>query len=238
MTTIWIILVWILGTLAVSSIGAIVAKRYGVEYLIATMTALAVISNVLAAKIVSFGPFTVAGGIITFSITFLITDIISEKFSKKEAQKAVICGAFANVLFVLSVFIAVSWDAAPFALELGEMFNTVLGLTPRIAIASIVTYFVSQFADIGLFHFWKNLTKGKHMWLRNNGSTIISQLIDTTIFTMLAFYGVFATADLPMIIIGGWLAKVVIAILDTPFMYLIVWLMDKFPQKKKLVLAD
>lgn len=224
-------MIWILLTLAVSSVGAIVAKRYGVEYLIATMTALAVISNVLAAKMVQFGPFTVAGGIITFSITFLITDIISEKFGRKEAQKAVICGAFANILFVVSVFIAVSWDAAPFAMELGGMFNTVLGLTPRIAIASIITYFISQFADIGLFEFWRNFTKGKHMWLRNNGSTIFSQLIDTTIFTMLAFYGVFATADLPLIIFGGWLAKVFIAVLDTPFMYFIVWAMDKVPKK-------
>ena len=231
MTSIILVIIWILATLVLTSIAGILGKKFGVEFLIGTMAAMAVIANVLAAKIVQFGPFTVAGGIIAFSVTFLITDIISEKWGKKEAKRAVWCGVFANVLFIVSIFIVISWDAAPFAKELGTMFDSVLGLTPRIAIASVVTYIVSQSHDVWAFHFWKKITKGKHMWLRNNASTIVSQAIDTTMFTLLAFYGIFPTAQLPMIILGGWLAKVLVAILDTPFMYIVIRIMDLIPSK-------
>ncbi|MBT7902306.1 queuosine precursor transporter [Candidatus Woesearchaeota archaeon] len=232
MTSIILIIIWMLATLVLTSFAGILSKKFGVEFLIGTMAAMAVIANVLAAKIVQFGPFTVAGGIIAFSVTFLVTDIISEKWGKKEARKAVWCGLFANVLFVVSIFIAISWDSAPFAMELGNMFNSVLGLTPRIAIASMIAYTISQSHDVWAFHFWKKLTKGKHMWVRNNASTVVSQAIDTALFTMLAFYGVFPNNQLSFIILGGWLAKVVVAILDTPFMYLVIWIMDCIPSKK------
>jgi uncharacterized integral membrane protein (TIGR00697 family) len=224
MTDIIIIIIWILATLVVCSFAALLGKRYGVEYPIAIMASLAVIANILANKIVVFGPFTVPAGVIAFSMTFLMTDIISEKWGKQHARKAVWAGFYANLLLVISLYIAMAWRPAPFAAEASEMFAKVLGLTPRIVLACLVAYLISQHHDIWAFHFWKRKTKDKHLWFRNNASTIVSQLMDSVIFIVIAFYGVFPILPL---ILGQWVVKIIIALLDTPFMYGIVWLVDK-----------
>ncbi|MFC1698195.1 queuosine precursor transporter [Nanoarchaeota archaeon] len=219
-----IIILWILATLFISSLAGVLGKKYGVEYTIAIMASLIVIANILANKIVMFGPFTVPAGIIVFSSTFLITDIISEKWGRKTARKAVWAGFFANIILVISLLIAINWQPAPFAQDFSNSFSIVLGLTPRIVLASLIAYLISQHHDVWAFNFWKKITKGKHLWLRNNASTAVSQLFDSVIFSFIAFYGVFPILPL---IIGTYVVKLLIAILDTPFMYLIVYLMDK-----------
>ena len=223
-----IVILWILTTLLVVSFAAIFFKKYGVEYLIGLMTALIIMANIFAAKIVTFGGFAVPAGVIVFSMTFLITDILSEKWGKETARKALWIGFYANVVFVLSILIVINWPAAPFAAEFAEKFKEVLSLTPRIVIAGWVAYLISQNHDIWAFHFWKKKTKGKYLWWRNNASTIVSQLIDSVIFITIAFYGVFPILPL---ILGQWVVKIIIAILDTPFMYLIISFMDKVKTK-------
>ena len=225
------ILIWVIITLIVSSFAAIIGKRYGVAYPIAIMACLVVMANILANKIVMFGPFTVPGGVIVFSMTFLITDILSEKWGKRAAQKAVWAGFYANIVLMLSLYIVINWPAAPFAKEGAELFAKVLGFTPRIIIASFIAYIVSQNHDVWAFHFWKKLTKGKHLWLRNNASTIVSQFVDSVIFIVIAFYGIFPIMPL---IIGQWVAKTAIALMDTPFMYLIIRIMDKVKPKRRI----
>lgn len=224
MTSVGLIIVWILATLAIASFSGVLGKKYGIVYPIAIMASLIVIANIVANKIVVFGPFTVPGGVIVFSTTFLITDIISEKWGKKKARQAVWAGFYTSLILVVTIYIVSAWDPAPFATEMSDMFTKVLRLTPRIVLASLAAYLVSQHHDVWAFHFWKKKTKGKHLWFRNNASTIVSQLIDSVIFIVIAFYGVFALFPL---ILGTWVVKVVIAILDTPFMYGILWLMDK-----------
>jgi len=223
-----IIILWIIATIAISSIAGILGKRYGIEYPIALVAALAVMANIFANKIVMFGNFSVPAGVIVFSMTFFITDLISEKFGKKYAKKAVWAGFFASLVFVISVYIVIAWKPAPFALEISEMFAKVLALTPRITIAGFIAYIISQNHDVWAFHFWKKLTKGKHLWLRNNASTIVSQLIDSVIFVVIAFYGIFPIMPL---ILGQWVVKIIIALIDTPFMYLTVWTMDRVKVK-------
>jgi queuosine precursor transporter len=224
MIDISVIGLWILITLAVTSFTAVLGKKYGVEYLIGTMAALTVMANIFASKIVLFGPFTVPAGVIVFSMTFLITDLLSEVWGKKAAKKAIWVGFYVNVILVVSVFIVVNWPAAPFALDFAEKFGEVLALAPRIAIAGFIAYVISQNHDVWAFHFWKKLTKGKHLWLRNNASTIVSQLIDSVVFITIAFYGLFPIWPL---ILGQWIVKVFIAILDTPFMYIILGMLKK-----------
>jgi len=226
--SILLIISWILATLIVTSLSALLAKKYGVEYLIGTMAVLSVIAGVLATKIVTFGPFSVPGGVIAFSMTFLLTDILSEKWGKKYAKKAVWLGFYANIIFVISIWIALKWPAAPFAIEAGNMFGQVLGLTPRIVIAGLVAYLISQHHDVWAFNFLKKKTNGKHLWLRNNASTITSQLLDSVIFVFIAFYGIFPIGPL---ILGQWVVKIIIAALDTPFMYLICRFLDKTKHK-------
>jgi len=188
------------------------------------VAALIVMANIFAHKIVVFGPFTVSAGVIVFSMTFFITDLLSEKFGKKYAYKAVWAGFFANLVLIISIYIVINWQPASYAIEISEMFTKVLALTPRITVASFIAYIISQNHDVWAYHFWKKKTKGKYLWFRNNMSTISSQFIDTIIFVTIAFYGVFPILPL---IIGQWTVKLIIALIDTPFMYLTIWIMDK-----------
>lgn len=222
------VVLWILGMLGMASLSGIMAKKYGVGFIIATMAAFVVIANVIASKIVVFGPFVVPAAVITYAATFLLTDIISEKWGKDQARKAVWIGFYANVVLVIAILIAVRWQPAPFATDFAAKFEAVLGAVPRITMASMAAYLVSQHHDVFAFHKWKEKTKGKHLWLRNMASTSVSQAIDTAIFITIAFYGVM---DIVPLLIGQYVVKLIIAGLDTPFIYGVIRLMDKIPAK-------
>ena len=223
-----LIISWIIATFFIGSIAGILGKRYGVAYPIALVSALVVMANIFANKIVQFGPLTVPAGVITFSMIFFVTDLISEKWGKEEAKKAVWAGFFSSLVLVISVYIVIHWQPAVFAIEFSEIFAKALALTPRITIASFIAYLISQHHDIWAFHFWKKKTNKKHLWLRNNASTIVSQFIDSVIFIFIAFYGVLPVVPL---ILGQWIVKVVIALIDTPFMYGSIWLMNRVKTK-------
>ena len=174
-------------------------------------------ANILASKIITFLWWSVPGGVIVFSTTFLLTDMISEFYGKKEAKRAVWAGFFASILYIFSTLIVMYWQPAPFW-QNQEAFASVLGLSFRITIASLLTYLISQFNDVYLYHWIKKKTKGKHLWLRNCGSTLVSQALDTVIFITIAFYGLFPI--LPMMI-GLYVVKVLVALIDTPFLYIV-----------------
>lgn len=231
MSGVLIIIAWFAITLLIAGFSTVLGKRYSVVFPIAAMACLIVIANIVASKFVVFGPFTVSAGVIAISSTFFITDILSEKWGKKTAQLAVWVGFFCNLLLVISVWIVIAWPAADFSLDYATKFKEVLGPTPRIVLASMTAYLISQHHDIWAFHFWKKKTNGKLLWLRNNASTIVSQFIDIIIFSVIAFVGVLATGELIAIIIGEYIVKVIIALLDTPFMYAIVKIIDKIPNK-------
>lgn len=217
------ILIYIIITLAIVSFVAILAKKNGVELIIGTFVGLIVISNVVANKLVVFWKFAIPAGIIAYSASFLLTDVLVEFYSKKKAQKAVWAGFFASVVSLLVIFIAIKWPSASFW-TFQEEFNLVLKNTWRIVLASLVAYLLSQNHDIWSFNFWKKKTKGKFLWLRNNASTFVSQLIDTLVFVVIAFYGLFPIFP---IIIGLLIAKLLVAVLDTPFIYLIRYFYKK-----------
>lgn len=219
MEQLFLIFVWLLGTFSIASFSVVLGKKYGIIYPTTVLAALVVIANIIASKIVILGPLTVPAGILVYSATFLITDLLSEIWGKKEAHQAVWAGFYANIILVVSVWIAVAWQSAPFAIEFSEKFAEVLRLTPRIVLGSIIAYLASQHHDVWAFHFWKRKTGGKHLWLRNNASTAVSQLIDTVVFVTIAFAGIFPIVPL---IIGVYVAKVAIAFIDTPFMYMIL----------------
>lgn len=219
-----LVVLWILVTLGIASAAGVLGRRYGVEYPIALLAGLVVIAAILANKLVTFLSMTVPAGVIVMSSTYLITDYLAEKWGREVAHKAVWAGFCALVTLVVTLEMAIRWPAAPFALERAEQFASVLSLTPRITIASIAAYLLSQHHDIWAFHYWKERCEGKHLWLRNNASTIVSQFIDSVIFTTIAFYGTF---PIGWMIVEMWLIKALIALLDTPFIYLVVWLVDR-----------
>lgn len=214
----FLIFLWLLATFFIASFSVLIGKKYGVAYPIAIMASLIVIANVLAPKIVILGPLTVTAGILVYSSTFLITDLLSELWGKEEARRAVWAGFYSSVAFVISVWIALLWESPLFAGEMAESFSTVLGLAPRIVLGSMIAYLISQHFDVFAFDYLKRRTGGRHLWLRNNASTMGSQLIDSIVFVTIAFYGIFPLMPL---ILGTWIAKTVIALVDTPFVYVI-----------------
>jgi hypothetical protein len=212
-----VLIAFILATLAVAAASAYLGRRFGVVAPIAIFATLVVIANITAGKIVDFFSFAVPAAVIVYASTFLVTDIITEVWGKGEARKAVWLGFYANLVLVLYVSIAIRWQAMPFAQEYSQKFGEVLGLVPRVVLASMIAYLVAQHHDVWAFHFWGERTQGKYLWLRNNASTLVSQAIDTTLFISIAFLGVYPIGGL---ILGQYLAKVSIALLDTPFCYL------------------
>jgi uncharacterized integral membrane protein (TIGR00697 family) len=178
------------------------------------------IASVLANKIISVFGLFVPAGILAYSVTFIATDVISEVWGKERAKYTVIGGFIALISVLLLVQLALVWPKAPFW-ENDVAFQAILGSTSRIIVASFIAYLVSQFHDVWAFHFWKKVTKERHLWLRNNLSTASSQFIDSFLFIMIAFYGVMPVWQL---ILGQWVIKIAIAILDTPVVYFVVWL--------------
>ena len=172
----------------------------------------------LGGKIVSVFGFTPAATVIAYSLTFICTDCISELYGKRAANKAVLAGLFAQITAMVLYVSAIHMPSASFWNN-QEAFESVLGGSIRITIGSLVAYLASQFHDVWAFHFWRNRTHARHLWLRNNLSTMTSQLIDTVIFITIAFLGVFPV--LP-VILGQYVVKLGIAILDTPVVYLVV----------------
>ncbi|MDK2781592.1 MAG: queuosine precursor transporter [Archaeoglobi archaeon] len=216
---------WIILVLSSVVVCSYIAREYGAEILIGVFASLTVLSNIIAFKLVTFGPFIVPSAVIAYSTTFLITDILSEFYGKKTALKAVHSAILANVLMVAIIFIALSWPPAPLmSSDALSSFNSVFSFAPRVIGASLIAFVVSQHHDVIAFHFWKKKTEGKHLWLRNNASTMVSQLLDTAIFITIAFYGL-PSAVLLNMIFGQYLVKLLIAALDTPFIYLASFVM-------------
>tara|TARA_Y100000817_G_scaffold260181_1_gene214300 strand:- start:2569 stop:3429 length:861 start_codon:yes stop_codon:yes gene_type:complete len=106
-----------------------------------------------------------------------------------------------------------------------QTYNLVFQNAWRVIAASMIAYLFAQFIDVRIFHFWKRLTKGKHLWLRNNGSTLLSQLVDTTLVVSILFVGVWSTDQIFGAILDGWLFKMIMALIDTPIIYGIIYLL-------------
>jgi uncharacterized integral membrane protein (TIGR00697 family) len=172
--------------------------------------------------------FEISVGILPYPVTFLITDFISEIYGKKRANDVVIVGVFASLFSLLIIYTASIVPATSWSPVSDSLFNTVFGNSTIAVFASMITYLFAQFIDIQIYHFWKRLTKGKHLWLRNNFSTWFSQFVDTfIIILLLCSFGVIDWANFKGLLISGFLFKVLIAALDTPFLYLGVYLFKK-----------
>ncbi|MEA1964333.1 MAG: queuosine precursor transporter [Candidatus Aerophobetes bacterium] len=191
-----------------------------------------VISEILAAKIVAFYGIYFPAGVLAYAVTFTITDIIGEIWGKDYAKQVVFAGFLTLAVIILLIWISIFLPAAPFWKD-KDAFIAILGIkkgATRITIASIAAYLVSQYHDVWAFNFWRRITKKKHLWLRNNASTLVSQAIDTSLFISLAFYGVVPVLPL---ILGQYFVKLCIALLDTPVVYLFVYLIKR-PKKAGL----
>ncbi|MDB4752614.1 queuosine precursor transporter [Winogradskyella sp.] len=180
--------------------------------------------------------FEISVGILPYPITFLITDLISEIYGKKRANDVVVAGIFASFFSMLIIYTSNAVPATPWSPVQDNMFSTVFGSTAIAVFASMMAYLLAQFVDIHIYHFWKNLTKGKHLWLRNNFSTFLSQFVDTaTVLLLLCSFGKIEWDKFTGLLIAGFLFKVLVALFDTPFLYLGVYM---FRRRFKLKLNE
>ena len=182
----------------------------------------------LDVKLLGNSLFELSVGILPYPITFLITDLISEIYGKKRANQVVITGIFASFFSMGILLIANEVPAIKNSPIDDETFNQVFALSPIAALASMIAYLLAQFVDIRIYHFWKNLTQGKMLWLRNNFSTFSSQLIDTLLVVgLLSIFGVLEWKLFWGLVISGFIFKIIVAALDTPLLYLFVGIFRK-----------
>lgn len=194
-------------------------------YLAAIFIAALVVCNLIANKFITidlgFKTFVISAGILPYPITFLITDILSEIYGKKKTARIVWAG-FGASLFVLGVLLlAQQFTAIAGSPVDDETFNKVFGNSWRVIFASMTAYLCAQLIDVRIYHFWKEKTAGKHLWLRNNFSTVFSQLVDTTLVVCVLFLGVRSHSEILQFILDGWLFKMLCAFIDTPLLYAI-----------------
>ncbi|MCA1743477.1 MAG: queuosine precursor transporter [Desulfonatronovibrio sp.] len=188
-----------------------------------------VIASVISSKIITIGGVVLPAGILAYCITFVASDVISEIWGKEKAKQVVLGGFAALVVCLGLIHLALAWPGAVFW-ENNEAYASVLGAAPRIIIASLIAYLISQNHDVWAFHFWKKVFNGRHLWIRNNLSTASSQVIDSAIFISIAFYGIMPILPL---IAGQVMVKLIIAFMDTPVVYFLVWLIRR-PGKQRL----
>ena len=194
-----------------------------------------VVSNLIFQKFFYWHPFDIeifgeklfylSVGILPYPITFLITDLISEIYGKKKANQVVTVGIFAAIFSTLIIYVADSVPAMENSPVDDLLFRKVFGSTIIAVLSSMLSYLFAQYIDIHIYHFWKNLTKGRMLWWRNNFSTIFSQFVDTcTILFLLCITNVLSWDLFAGLLISGFLFKVLVALVDTPFLYLGVYL--------------
>ncbi|MDF4202050.1 queuosine precursor transporter [Maribacter sp. SA7] len=198
-----------------------------------------VVSNLIFQKFFywnPFGDFTLYGvslfeisvGILPYPITFLITDLISEIYGRKMANQIVTAGIFASFFSMGIILLAEVAPAIPSSPINDETFTKVFALSPIAVLASMIAYLLAQYVDVAIYHFWKRLTKGKYLWIRNNFSTFLSQFLDT--FTVVGLLCVFKVLPWDLffgLVVSGFIFKIFIAFLDTPFLYFFVYIMRK-----------
>ena len=192
-------------------------------YLAATFIAALVVCNLISNKFITidlgFKTIVISAGVLPYPITFLITDILSEIYGEKKTARIVWAG-FGASIFVLGVLlIAQQFTAIEGSPVDDETFKKVFGNSWRIIFASMTAYLCAQLIDVRIYHFWKERTVGKHLWLRNNFSTVFSQLVDTTLVVCVLFLGIRSNSEIIQFILDGWLFKMLCAFIDTPLLY-------------------
>ena len=228
----------LLGSVALIYGTVLVAYRiFGKSGLYAMTVIATVLANIEVLMLVdAFGIEQTLGNVL-FASTYLITDILSENEGKKSASKAVWLGVFLSAVMLIVTQYWALYKLSPSdwaGVHIREIFAT----TPRLLLASFLGYVISQRFDVWLYHKWWNLTtkktgdKKRFLWLRNNGSTLISQIVNTVIFTLIAFAGWYEARTLISIMLSSYIIYVFTSLLDTPVVYIARWMKDnkKIPE--------
>lgn len=227
--TLPLILFWIsvISFLAVGT--AYYVRRFGrSDAALALYVTLVIAASILASKAIAFdlGFITLyaPGAVLIFSVTFLLTDIVNERFGKRETQRMIWFAFLAQIAFAVFTYFVIAAVPAPFFPH-QEAFELVLSNVPRIVIAGLVAFLVSELLDAHIFQWFRRLTADRHLWMRNAFSTLPAMAVDSMIFVTIAFYGV--VPILPLMV-GLTAMKWLVGVIDIPFMYAARLVMGKY----------
>jgi hypothetical protein len=212
-------LLWIAFLLVDFTAALIVYRLFGRPGLYGLIVMNIIICNLQVMKMIDLFGLTTTLGNVLYASVFFATDVMSEMYGPREARRGVLLGFVMLVLATLYMQIALRFAPAP-ADFIQPALKEVFALFPRVALASMLAYLVSQLHDVWAFHYWKVRTGGRRLWWRNNASTLVSQALDTVIFVTAAFAGVLPWPEFLQVLLTTYALKFVVALADTPFVYL------------------
>ena len=192
-----------------------------IDTVTALFVAVLLISNVASTKIVDLWFFTFDGGTLLFPLSYIFGDILTEVYGYGRSRKVIWLG-FASALLMSLVFILVGKMPSARGWENQEAYEKILGLTPRIVLASLAAYFSGEFSNSFVLAKMKILTRGRHLWMRTIGSTLVGELVDTLLFVMIAFGGTLSARLLWAVVVSNYVFKTAVEALFTPLTYWIV----------------
>jgi len=197
------------------------AYRY-LDFITALFVVVLIVSNIASTKVVLLGPFTFDGGTILFPLAYIFGDVLTEVYGYKRSRRVIWTGFFLLMLATLTFGIVNALPTPPDQQNTAQAFSTILGLVPRIVLASLVAYWVGEFVNSYVLAKLKIATRGRWLWTRTLGSTLIGQGLDTGIFLLIAFYGVWDNALLWTVFVSNYVFKVGVEALFTPLTYAVV----------------
>jgi len=188
-----------------------------------------VLSNILAVKMVQLGPFVFDGGTLLFPFSYIFGDVLTEVYGYRDTRKVIWTGFVVLIFMVCNIWL-IGILPAEGSWTLQSDFNNILLQMPRISAGSVCGYFIGSYSNSAVLSKMKVLTGGKHLWMRTIGSTLVGELLDSAVFVVIAFSGLYASSVLTVMVFSNYLFKTMIEVVCTPLTYLVVNFFKKYEQ--------
>lgn len=214
-------------------------KKFGKLGLFIWIPISTVVANIQVILFVNLFGLEATLGNIVYASSFLVTDILSENYGEEDAKKSISIGFFSLIMTTVIMQVALHFVPSDFPDAHNNLaaVSTIFNFMPRIVLASLTSYLISQKHDVWAYSFWKKrYPASRHIWIRNNASTMISQLLDSALFTVIAFWGLMEGPILWQIFLSTYMLKWIVAFLDTPFLYLAAHLKKKNQISKEVLI--
>ncbi|QGX03548.1 queuosine precursor transporter [Beggiatoa leptomitoformis] len=214
-------ILWLLTVIFDLSTTILMYRWFGKAGLYGVVVMSVMLSNLQGPKLITVFGMQTSVGVILYSGIYFATDILSEKYGSREGQRAVMIGFVASIMMVFMIYISLLYEPAnvPFAKATHEAILTLFNFTPLFVFGSLFVYLVSQSFDVWVYHKLMHWTQGRHLWLRNNVSTIASQTLDTALYAVIVWAPIVGMSEAIELAIAKYILKVVVALMDTPFIY-------------------
>lgn len=218
-------ILWLVTVVLDLSFALLLFRLFGRQGLYAVVIVSLLLANLFGPKLTIIFGMQTSMGVILYSSIYFATDLLSERYGRREANRAVLIGFFVSIFIILMISVGLMYlpssnpKTAVFAQDVHEATQVLFDFTPRFILGSLLAYLISQNFDVWMFHYLKQKTNGKHLWLRNNVSTLCSQAIDTLIYGLVVWWGIVELEVAIGLALVKYFFKVLIALLDTPFIY-------------------